>query len=152
LGWMIAAFLYPVIEHWTWGGGWLAQLGYIDYIGSFGSTLRVECSHLQLRLLSAQELVNSLEITKFDRLDPTKIVEAKRVKKKASKLNYLTPAASIDSLNNFLVTAIRAFCANWSFVVKSKASSGHHLTHLGSPSQRSQILTFLSSGCKVMAP
>ena len=71
---------------------------------------------------------------------------------KASKLNYLAPVASIDSLNNFFVTAIRAFCANWSFVVKSKASSGHHLTHLGSPSQRSQILTFLSSGCKVMAP
>jgi len=38
-GWMIAAaaiaaFFYPVVEHWVWGGGWLAQLGYIDYAGS----------------------------------------------------------------------------------------------------------------------
>jgi len=65
------------------------------------------------------------------------------------------PAASIDSLNSFFVTAIRAFCAKSSLVVKSKASSGHHLTHLGpsfSFSQRSQILTFFNSGCNVMAP
>jgi Amt family ammonium transporter len=38
-GWLIAAaaiaaFLYPVAEHWVWGGGWLAQLGYVDYAGS----------------------------------------------------------------------------------------------------------------------
>jgi len=38
-GWVIAAavmsgFIYPVIEHWVWGGGWLADLGYIDYAGS----------------------------------------------------------------------------------------------------------------------
>jgi len=38
-GWMVAAvgitgFIYPVVEHWVWGGGWLAQIGYIDYAGS----------------------------------------------------------------------------------------------------------------------
>jgi Amt family ammonium transporter len=38
-GWIIAAigitgFIYPVVEHWVWGGGWLAELGYIDYAGS----------------------------------------------------------------------------------------------------------------------
>ncbi|MEM2112100.1 MAG: hypothetical protein QXX08_09535 [Candidatus Bathyarchaeia archaeon] len=38
-GWIIAAgaiatFLYPVVEHWVWGGGWLAQMGFIDYAGS----------------------------------------------------------------------------------------------------------------------
>jgi Amt family ammonium transporter len=38
-GWVIAAaaiamLLYPVVEHWVWGGGWLAQIGYIDYAGS----------------------------------------------------------------------------------------------------------------------
>jgi Amt family ammonium transporter len=38
-GWVIAAaaisaFLYPVVEHWVWGGGWLAQRGYVDYAGS----------------------------------------------------------------------------------------------------------------------
>jgi len=38
-GWVIAAaaisaFLYPVVEHWVWGGGWIAQMGYIDYAGS----------------------------------------------------------------------------------------------------------------------
>lgn len=38
-GWLLAAaaivaFLYPVVEHWVWGGGWLAQIGYIDYAGS----------------------------------------------------------------------------------------------------------------------
>jgi len=38
-GWVIAAavisgFIYPAVEHWVWGGGWLAQMGYIDYAGS----------------------------------------------------------------------------------------------------------------------
>ena len=26
--------LYPVFGHWVWGGGWLAELGYIDFAGS----------------------------------------------------------------------------------------------------------------------
>lgn len=38
-GWVIAAaaimsFLYPVVEHWVWGGGWLSELGFVDYAGS----------------------------------------------------------------------------------------------------------------------
>jgi Amt family ammonium transporter len=38
-GWVIAAgiisgFIYPVVEHWVWGGGWLGNLGFIDYAGS----------------------------------------------------------------------------------------------------------------------
>jgi Amt family ammonium transporter len=38
-GWLIAAavisgFIYPIVEHWVWGGGWLTELGYIDYAGS----------------------------------------------------------------------------------------------------------------------
>lgn len=38
-GWVIASavivgFLYPVIEHWVWGGGWLSEIGFIDYAGS----------------------------------------------------------------------------------------------------------------------
>ncbi|MFX0070531.1 MAG: ammonium transporter [Candidatus Hermodarchaeota archaeon] len=31
---VIAAFIYPLVEHWVWGGGWLSELGYIDYAGS----------------------------------------------------------------------------------------------------------------------
>ncbi|MCB9421328.1 MAG: ammonium transporter [Ardenticatenaceae bacterium] len=26
--------IYPVFGHWVWGGGWLAQLGYLDFAGS----------------------------------------------------------------------------------------------------------------------
>lgn len=26
--------IYPVFGHWVWGGGWLAQLGYMDFAGS----------------------------------------------------------------------------------------------------------------------
>ncbi len=38
-GWIIASaavvgLFYPIIEHWIWGGGWLAQLGLVDYAGS----------------------------------------------------------------------------------------------------------------------
>lgn len=30
----ITCFLYPVVVHWTWGGGWLTQLGFQDFAGS----------------------------------------------------------------------------------------------------------------------
>ncbi len=29
-----AGLIYPIFGHWVWGGGWLAQLGYIDFAGS----------------------------------------------------------------------------------------------------------------------
>jgi len=31
---IISAVIYPVIGHWTWGGGWLASIGFHDYAGS----------------------------------------------------------------------------------------------------------------------
>ena len=31
---IITSLIYPVVGHWTWGGGWLAQLGFIDFAGS----------------------------------------------------------------------------------------------------------------------
>ena len=31
---VISAFLYPVVGHWIWGGGWLAGLGMWDFAGS----------------------------------------------------------------------------------------------------------------------
>ncbi len=31
---LMAMFIYPVIGHWIWGGGWLAQLGMFDFAGS----------------------------------------------------------------------------------------------------------------------
>jgi Amt family ammonium transporter len=30
----LTGFMYPVIGHWTWGGGWLAALGFTDFAGS----------------------------------------------------------------------------------------------------------------------
>ncbi|MSO43878.1 MAG: ammonium transporter [Thermoleophilia bacterium] len=26
--------IYPIVAHWTWGGGWLAQRGFLDFAGS----------------------------------------------------------------------------------------------------------------------
>jgi Amt family ammonium transporter len=31
---LISAVIYPVSGHWTWGGGWLAELGFHDFAGS----------------------------------------------------------------------------------------------------------------------
>lgn len=31
---IISAFVYPIEAHWVWGGGWLAQMGFIDFAGS----------------------------------------------------------------------------------------------------------------------
>ena len=31
---IISALIYPIEAHWTWGGGWLAQLGFHDFAGS----------------------------------------------------------------------------------------------------------------------
>ncbi|MCR5676811.1 MAG: ammonium transporter [Agathobacter sp.] len=31
---VISAIIYPVEAHWTWGGGWLSQIGFHDFAGS----------------------------------------------------------------------------------------------------------------------
>lgn len=31
---VISSVIYPIEAHWTWGGGWLAQLGFHDFAGS----------------------------------------------------------------------------------------------------------------------
>lgn len=31
---VLVAFVYPIIGHWIWGGGWLAELGMWDFAGS----------------------------------------------------------------------------------------------------------------------
>lgn len=31
---IISAFIYPIVGHWIWGGGWLSQLGFADFAGS----------------------------------------------------------------------------------------------------------------------
>ncbi|MDI5890035.1 ammonium transporter [Halomonas rhizosphaerae] len=31
---VMTGFIYPVSGYWTWGGGWLAEVGYSDYAGS----------------------------------------------------------------------------------------------------------------------
>jgi Amt family ammonium transporter len=27
-------FIYPIVVHWTWAGGWLAEMGFLDFAGS----------------------------------------------------------------------------------------------------------------------
>jgi Amt family ammonium transporter len=31
---VMAMFIYPIVGHWIWGGGWLAKLGMFDFAGS----------------------------------------------------------------------------------------------------------------------
>jgi Amt family ammonium transporter len=31
---VMTAVVYPIIGHWTWGGGWLSSLGFFDFAGS----------------------------------------------------------------------------------------------------------------------
>ncbi|MFO1022244.1 MAG: ammonium transporter [Planctomycetales bacterium] len=31
---LICTFIYPVVGHWIWGGGWLAKMGFVDFAGS----------------------------------------------------------------------------------------------------------------------
>jgi len=31
---IISAFIYPLVGHWIWGGGWLAAMGFADFAGS----------------------------------------------------------------------------------------------------------------------
>ena len=31
---LISALIYPIVGHWIWGGGWLANLGFADFAGS----------------------------------------------------------------------------------------------------------------------
>ncbi|MEA5085056.1 MAG: ammonium transporter [Lachnospiraceae bacterium] len=31
---IISLVIYPVVGHWAWGGGWLSELGFVDFAGS----------------------------------------------------------------------------------------------------------------------
>jgi Amt family ammonium transporter len=31
---LLSAIVYPIVGHWVWGGGWLAELGFHDFAGS----------------------------------------------------------------------------------------------------------------------
>ena len=31
---ILSAFIYPIVGSWTWGGGWLAEMGFKDFAGS----------------------------------------------------------------------------------------------------------------------
>lgn len=31
---LATAFIYPVVGHWVWGGGWLSEMGFLDFAGS----------------------------------------------------------------------------------------------------------------------
>ena len=31
---VMIAFIYPLVGHWVWGGGWLARFGFVDFAGS----------------------------------------------------------------------------------------------------------------------
>jgi Amt family ammonium transporter len=31
---IISAFIYPIVGHWIWGGGWLSEMGFADFAGS----------------------------------------------------------------------------------------------------------------------
>jgi len=31
---IISAFIYPLVGHWIWGGGWLSDMGFADFAGS----------------------------------------------------------------------------------------------------------------------
>lgn len=31
---VICALIYPIETHWVWGGGWLSELGFLDWAGS----------------------------------------------------------------------------------------------------------------------
>lgn len=31
---VITLVIYPIVGHWTWGGGWLSSLGFVDFAGS----------------------------------------------------------------------------------------------------------------------
>ncbi|WLR51529.1 ammonium transporter [Bacillus tianshenii] len=31
---IMTGFIYPVVGHWVWGGGWLAEMGFTDFAGS----------------------------------------------------------------------------------------------------------------------
>ncbi len=66
---VISAIIYPIEAHWTWGGGWLSQLGFHDFAGS-------NCIHMVggiSALIGAAFL--GARIGKFERDEKGKVVK-----------------------------------------------------------------------------
>jgi len=34
ISFFMTAWIYPIVGHWAWGGGWLSELGFVDFAGS----------------------------------------------------------------------------------------------------------------------
>ena len=66
---VISAIIYPIEAHWTWGGGWLAQVGFHDFAGS-------NCIHMVggIAALIGAALLGPL-IGKFEKDKSGKIVK-----------------------------------------------------------------------------
>lgn len=47
---VISLFIYPIEAHWTWGGGWLSQLGFHDCAGSCAIRKRFQKLNRKRRL------------------------------------------------------------------------------------------------------
>lgn len=60
LGWMLAfaplwlLLVYAPVAHWTWGGGWLAQMGALDYAGGLTIHMTAGFSALALTLIAGR--------------------------------------------------------------------------------------------------
>ncbi|WP_031555379.1 ammonium transporter [Oribacterium sp. FC2011] len=66
---VISAVIYPIEAHWTWGGGWLSQLGFHDFAGS-------NCIHMVggISALIGAAILGA-RIGKFTKDDDGKIVK-----------------------------------------------------------------------------
>ncbi len=66
---IISAIIYPIEAHWTWGGGWLAAIGFHDFAGS-------ACIHMVggISALIGAMMVGP-RIGKFERDDSGKVVK-----------------------------------------------------------------------------
>jgi Amt family ammonium transporter len=51
---IISAFIYPIVGHWIWGGGWLSNMGFADFAGS--TVVHTQVQLLSIRLAVWQHL------------------------------------------------------------------------------------------------
>ncbi len=121
-------FVYSVIAHWVWGGGWLSKLGALDFAGGMVVHISSGFSALVLSfIIGKRKFVKNVEVVPHN--IPLVLIGAGILWFGWLGFNAGSAvAANVDAANAWLVTAVAAAAGGLAWDFMSLKDTGRHST------------------------